>query len=92
LQSLGLSVAELIYSVVLCILIVVCTLLSTVVATAAERIGAAGWCLIPCIGLLWLLPLIPNIYYAIIAYTSGQYFEIPVVTKFMMQQGWLTRP
>jgi uncharacterized membrane protein len=34
---------------------------------------------------------IPLIYYTYIAY-QGTYFDIPVVTNFMVQQGWLQRP
>ncbi len=73
-QGLGLLVAELIYSVVACICI---SLLSFV---------GIGFCLTP----LMFVPAIPAIYYAIIAYAKPAYFEIPVVTQFMKQQGWLT--
>ena len=91
LQSLGLSVAELLYALVICILVVACSFLVPIAATFTAGLGAITGCLVPCIALFWLLPFIPNIYYTIIAYTSRQYFEIPVITKFMMQQGWLTR-
>lgn len=47
--------------------------------------------LIPCIGIiLWIVPLVPAIYYAIQAY-QGKVFDIPVLTDFMVQQGWLQR-
>lgn len=73
LQSIGLGVAELIYYVVACICISVLTMV------------AIGVCLTP----LMFLPIIPNIYYAYLAYAKPSYFQIPVVTQFMTQQGWL---
>jgi len=75
-QALGLFVAEFVFLIVVCI----CTAIGSLVV-----IGA-------CLGLLAFLPIIPDIYYAIIAYSRPAYFEIPVITKFMMQQGWLTVP
>lgn len=74
-QSLGLSAACILYEIVACLLY---TLLTTVSA------GILGFCL----WILWFLPLIPMIYYAIKAY-QGEYVEIPVLTNFMKQQGWL---
>ena len=78
LQSLGLFVAALIVSVLMCIVYFACTLLTA---------GILGLCL----WVIFFIPYIPFIYYTIIAYTRGEYFEIPVITKFMVQQGWLTR-
>jgi uncharacterized membrane protein len=78
-QALGLLVAELVLSVILCVVYFVCTALSA---------GILGLCL----WVLFFIPVIPQIYYAIIAYTRGQYFEIPTLTQFMVQQGWLIRP
>jgi uncharacterized membrane protein len=75
-QALGLFGVEVIFYILIC----VCT---TVLSVVTLGIGA-------CLSLLFFLPIIPNIYYAIIAYTRGTYFEIPVVTKFMIQQHWLT--
>ncbi len=74
-QSLGLGVAVLLYEVVIC---VVYTLLTAITG------GILGMCL----WILFFLPFIPIIMYAIKAY-QGEYVEIPVVTDFMKQQGWL---
>ena len=74
-QSLGLGVAILLYEVVIC---VVYTLLTAVTG------GILGICL----WILFFLPFIPIIMYGIQAY-QGEYVEIPVVTDFMKQQGWL---
>ena len=77
LQSLGLFVVALLYSVVACI----CYFAATAVSA-----GVLGLCL----WVIFFLPLIPFVYYAIIAYARPAYFEIPVLTQFMKQQGWLT--
>ena len=76
-QSLGLWVVAMLYSVFACI----CYFLGTLVTA-----GILGFCL----WVIFFLPLIPFVYYAIIAYARPVYFEIPVVTKFMKQQGWLS--
>jgi uncharacterized membrane protein len=78
-QSLGLFVVSIGYTIIACILFFACSIVTAGVLSI-------------CLWILFLVPLVPFVYYAIIAYTSGQYFEIPVLTKFMMQQGWLTRP
>lgn len=78
-QSLGLFGASLGYTIIACVLFFACSIVT------------AGLLSI-CLWVLFLVPIIPFVYYAIMAYTSGQYIEIPVLTKFMMQQGWLTRP
>jgi len=54
---------------------------------SALTLGLAALCL----WIIFFIPLIPAIYYAIIAY-QGSYFEIPIVTQFMVQQGWLQIP
>jgi uncharacterized membrane protein len=78
-QALGYFVVGwVIGSVVLGIVFTIC---------AAITLGIAAICL----WVIFFLPLIPAIYYTIIAY-QGNYFEIPVVTQFMMQQGWLQAP
>jgi uncharacterized membrane protein len=79
LQSIGLFVSELAFYIVACILYTVCT------ALTAGILGCVLW-------ILFLLPLIPNIYFTYLAYAKPSYFEIPVVTKFMIQQGWLKVP
>ncbi|MEW5719413.1 MAG: DUF4870 domain-containing protein [Chloroflexota bacterium] len=76
LNALGLCAVAFLYNLVVCIC-----------AVPLSFVGI-GFCLFP----LMFLVFIPVIYYTIIAYTRGQYFEIPVVTKFMAQQGWLTVP
>lgn len=91
-QSLGLSVAELVFVVVLCILSFVCGIGASALAGPTQGTSTLLACIPQCIGsLVFLVPLILNIYYAIIAYVKVQYFEIPVVTKFMVQQHWLTQ-
>jgi uncharacterized membrane protein len=77
-QALGLIVAEAVIAVVLCILVTIC---------AAVSLGIGG--LLYC---LFFLLYIPQIYYAFVAYTKPTYFEIPMLTQFMVQQHWLTRP
>ena len=74
-QSLGLWVATLIYSVVACI---VYFLLTTI------TFGILGLCL----WIIFLLPLVPVILYGIKAY-QGEWVVIPVVTDFVKGQGWL---
>ncbi len=74
-QSLGLWVASLIYSVLACI---VYFLLSTI------TLGLLGFCL----WIMFLLPLVPVILYGIKAY-QGEWVVIPVVTDFLKKQGWL---
>jgi uncharacterized membrane protein len=74
-QSLGLSAVSLVYEIVAC---VVFTLLTAVTG------GILGICL----WFLFLLPVVPAIIYAIQAY-QGKWLEIPVLTDFMKQQGWL---
>jgi uncharacterized protein len=79
LQALGFFVVGyVIGGIVLGIIFAICS---------AITLGLAALCL----WILFFLPLIPAIYYAIIAY-QGSYFEIPMVTQFMIQQGWLQAP
>ncbi len=74
-QSLGLWVASLIYSVVACI---VYLLLTTI------TLGILGVCL----WIIFLLPVVPVILYGIKAY-QGEWVVIPVVTDFIKEQGWV---
>jgi uncharacterized membrane protein len=74
-QSLGLWVAGLIYSVVACIVYFVLTTIT---------LGILGVCL----WIIFLLPIIPVILYGIKAY-QGEWVVIPVVTDFMKGQGWV---
>jgi uncharacterized membrane protein len=75
-QSIGLFVAELVFYVLACIIYTACTALS------AGLLGCVLW-------ILFFVPLIPNIYYTYLAYAKPSYFEIPMLTQFMQQQGWL---
>ena len=43
-----------------------------------------------CFLMVLIIPLAGEIYCAYLAY-QGQYFEIPVLTDFMVNQGWLER-
>lgn len=42
--------------------------------------------------MLWPLPFILALVFAFQAYTTGRYFEIPVLTQIMKDQGWLKTP
>lgn len=73
-QALGLGVVNVVLSIVL-------NILATVLA--------AFTCGLSC--LITLVPLaiwVAQIYYGIQAY-QGKYFEIPYLSQFMRQQGWL---
>lgn len=74
-NALGLFGAEMIFYIVLCICV-------TVLSIVTLGIGSV-------VGCLAFVGFIPNIYYAIIAYTRPTHFEIPVVSQFMKKQGWL---
>ena len=75
-QSLGLSVAWCIFALLLCIPVCVLEVLT----------GVGGLCLLP----LYVLPWFAALYYGIKAY-QGDYAEVPVVTAFMVQQGWIEK-
>ena len=63
-----------------------------VAAIIAAVLGAVTAALACCISwVLPLLPLVPAIYFAYQAY-QGKVFDVPVLTDFMVQQGWLQRP
>lgn len=81
-QSLGFSVAWVIFT----LLISVCAcVLSIPLAVVTAGLGIFFWlCLIP----IYFVPWIIAIYYGIRAY-QGEYVEIPALTNFMTQQGWL---
>ena len=76
-QSLGLSGAIVVASIVFCILMFIITLIPV--------IGGLLACVAPFIG---FVPLAVMLYYAYKAY-QGEYFVIPVVTDFLKQQKWL---
>lgn len=77
-QSLGFFVATVIYEV-----------LATIVFIGLTAVSLG--CLACVLWLLFLLPVVPAFYYAYQAY-QGLYFEIPVVTEFMIQNKWLEKP
>lgn len=73
-QALGFLAVIVVYSLVVCVL-------SAIVTAVVPPLG--------CIfSLLYILPVVPALYYTYQAY-QGKYFEIPVVTPFMRQQNWL---
>jgi uncharacterized membrane protein len=77
-QSLGFLVAAVIYEVLAAIVF-----LGLSVVT--------GGCLACVLWLLFVVPVVPALYYAYQAY-QGLYFEIPLLTDFMVQNKWLEAP
>jgi len=77
-QSLGFLVATVIYEV-----------LATIAFTGFTAI--TGGCLACVLWVLFPLPAIPAAYYAYQAY-QGVYFEIPLLTEFLLQNKWLEMP
>ena len=41
--------------------------------------------------MLLVLPFLLALYFAYLAYTKAEYFEIPVITDLLQQQGWLRK-
>jgi len=76
-QGLGLAVVYVIYQIV-----------AWIVGLALGTLSGGLLCCVTTI--LPLLPLVPIVYYAYQAY-QGQVFDIPFLTDFMVQQGWLQR-
>lgn len=81
-QSLGVLVAAGIFEVVISLF--GCLATSVLGAVTAGLGSLLGFCLLP----IYLVPWAVSIYYGIRAY-QGQYVEIPYLTSFMTQQGWL---
>ncbi len=77
-QSLGFLVAAVIYEVL------------AVIVFVGLSVVSLG-CLSCILWVLFLLPVVPAFYYAYQAY-QGQYFDIPIVTDFMVQSKWLEKP
>lgn len=76
-QGLGLGVVYIVWQIVAAII--------------GAILGAITGALACCVTwVLPLLPLIPMVYYAYQAY-QGEKFDVPVLTDFMVQQGWLQR-
>lgn len=82
-QSLAVSAA--VFLITLLVGCFVCAPIAVVFELATGFLGTC--CLIP----LMVVPYVPMVYYGIRAY-QGEYTEIPVLTEFMVQQGWLERP
>jgi len=59
-------------------------ILACILAAITFFIGGLGGC-------CGLVPLLALLYYAYMAY-QGDYFDIPYLTDFMVQQGWLEKP
>ena len=74
-QALGFWVAVVLYEAVMGIL--ACVISATPLAPLA--------C---CLWVAFFLPVVPIAYFAYRAYL-GEYFDIPFLTNFMRQQGWL---
>ena len=51
-----------------------------------------AWILCCLTRMLCVVPFLAAVYFAYLAYTKAEYFEIPVVTDLMQQQGWLKKP
>lgn len=69
-------------NVVLWIVEIVLGILSSALAAVTFGIGGIISCIVP---VLWLLMIWP----AVLAY-QGKYFEIPVITKFLRDQHWIS--
>jgi uncharacterized membrane protein len=82
------AVQSLVFNIALWIIIglLVC-ILSVVMGTVTFFLAGLGAICGFCPLLLWLI----TFYYAYQAY-QGQYFEIPVVTNFIVGQGWIQKP
>ena len=77
-QSLGVTVFWIVAAVVLGILF-------TCIGAAT---GGIALLLAPCFTIIWLVPVVLHIYWAILAY-QGQLFDIPALSDFMRKQNWL---
>ncbi|MGA2491278.1 MAG: hypothetical protein ABSF99_14010 [Anaerolineales bacterium] len=76
------AIQALALNVVFWIVEIVLRILSGALAKVTLGIGGVLSCIIP---LLWLLLLWP----AILAF-QGKYFEVPVITKFLRDQHWIS--
>lgn len=77
-QSLGFLVVAVIYEVLAAI--VYCGL----TAITSNCLACVLW-------LIFLLPVVPALFYAYQAY-QGLYFKIPILTDFLLQSNWLEMP
>jgi uncharacterized membrane protein len=77
-QALGFNVAAFIFYFV-------AGIFSFCVGQVAWILGCLTW-------MLFFVPFLAALYFAYLAYTKAEYFEIPLVTDLMQQQGWLKKP
>ncbi len=77
-QSLGFLVMAVIYEVLAAIVYTVLSIIT-------------GGCLACVLWVIFLVPIVPALYYAWQAY-KGQYFKIPWLTDFMVSSKWLELP
>jgi uncharacterized membrane protein len=80
-QSLGLSG----FIVVIALVVTIATGVLGIIPILGWAVGALMVCLSP---ILFLMAVVAVVYYGIQAY-QGKRFEIPVVTNFLVNQGWL---
>ena len=84
-QATGLGVALLVLgTIVACVLAGITMAFDFLLTDTGSCIGPCGCC-------GGIVPLLALFYYAYLAY-QGDYFDIPYLTDFMIQQGWLERP
>jgi uncharacterized membrane protein len=76
------AVQALAANVVIWVVEILLGILSAILAAVTLGIGGVFSCIIP---LVWLILIWP----AILAY-QGKYFEIPVITKFLRDQHWIS--
>lgn len=50
------------------------------------------WFLACVLWIFFFVPFLGLLYYGYLAYTKSQYFDIPVLSDLMKQQGWLKKP
>lgn len=77
-NALGLNVA-------VWIVLVVFAIVYCVVSSVSGILACVLW-------LGFLVPYAALFYYGYLAYSKAEYFEIPVVSDLMKQQGWLKKP
>jgi uncharacterized membrane protein len=64
---------------------IVAGMLALCAALTIDIFGCLTW-------MLWPLPFILALVFAFQAYTTERYFEIPVLSQVMKDQGWLKKP
>ena len=50
------------------------------------------WFLACVLWVFFFVPFLGLVYYGYLAYTKSQYFDIPIISDLMKQQGWLKKP